>query len=59
MTGNELLQITTYLGVLLALVKPLGAYMANVYDGTVNWAREGWLYRLAGVNAAASMTWRV
>ena len=33
MTGNELLQIATYLAVLLALVKPLGAYMANVYDG--------------------------
>ena len=58
MTGNELLQITAYLGVLLVLVKPLGAYMAAVYEGRLNWAREGWLYRVAGVNAAAAMTWR-
>src|SRR5438105_12246123 len=30
---NALLQCAVYLGVLVLLVKPLGAYMANVYEG--------------------------
>jgi K+-transporting ATPase ATPase A chain len=39
-------------------VKPLGAYMASVYEGRTNWARERWLYRLAGIDVHASMTWQ-
>ena len=58
MTGNGVLQITAYLAVLLLLIKPLGAYMAAVYAGRVKRAHEGWLYRLAGVNSGAAMTWR-
>ena len=58
MSGNGLLQITVYFALLLLLVKPLGAYMAAVYDGRLAWAREGWLYRVAGVRAEESMTWR-
>ena len=58
MNGNDVLQIAVYLAVLLVCVKPLGAYMANVYEGRTNWAREQWLFRLTGVDANASMTWR-
>jgi K+-transporting ATPase ATPase A chain len=58
MTGNELLQITAYLAVLILMVKPLGAYMAAVYEGRINWAGERWLYRLAGTTGEESMTWR-
>jgi K+-transporting ATPase ATPase A chain len=33
MTANAWIQLTLYLAVLLALVKPLGKYMARVYRG--------------------------
>ena len=33
MTANGVIQIGLYFLVLLALVKPLGAYMARVYEG--------------------------
>ncbi len=64
MTGNGLLQLVVYLVVLLALVKPLGAYMARVYEGRpVGLGRVlGWLerliYRLSGVRADQEMGWK-
>ena len=33
MTGNAIAQIALYVGVLLLLAKPLGVYMARVYEG--------------------------
>jgi potassium-transporting ATPase potassium-binding subunit len=63
-TAPTLVQIALYLAVLLALVRPLGAYMARVYQGEPTWLDrglrplEGFLYRLAGVNPAAEMGWR-
>ena len=33
MTANGIIQIGLFVVVLLALVKPLGAYMARVYEG--------------------------
>ena len=33
MTGQGLLQLALYVGVLVLLVKPLGAFMASVYEG--------------------------
>ena len=33
MTGQGLLQIVVYIGVLVALAKPLGTFMAAVYEG--------------------------
>ena len=33
MTANGVLQLVFYLVVLLVLAKPLGAYMARVYEG--------------------------
>ena len=63
MTINGVLQLSIYLVVLLALVKPLGAYMANVYEGRSIVNRvfgpfERWLYRLAGVRADDEMDWK-
>lgn len=57
MTGNDLLQLAVFLGVLLLLVKPLGLYFARVFDGAWSSAPERWIYRLAGVNARAPTTW--
>ncbi len=57
MTSHDLLQIALYLGILLLLVKPLGTYMANVYEGHHNWAPERWLYRLGGIDLKHSMSW--
>jgi K+-transporting ATPase ATPase A chain len=60
MTPNSVLQITLYLIVLLALVKPLGLYMARVYEGKITFLRpvENLLYRLAGVDSTQEMTWK-
>jgi K+-transporting ATPase ATPase A chain len=55
MTPNGILQITFYLLVLLALAKPLGTYMARVYQGERTFLDpvlrpvERLIYRLAGV----------
>jgi len=64
MTLNDVLQILIYLGVLLALTKPLGAYMARVYEGEptlldpVIGPLERFLYRAAGVRADEGMRWK-
>ena len=60
MTANGLLQIGIFFVVLLALVKPLGGYMAAVYEGRVRLLGplERVIYRLMGVDPFASMTWR-
>jgi K+-transporting ATPase ATPase A chain len=58
------LQIGLYLVVLAALVKPLGLYMARVYEGksTVMSRILGWLerfiYRAAGVKPEQEMSWK-
>ena len=63
MTGNGYLQLALYLGVLLLLVKPLGAYMANVYEGRVAFLNrfgtpfENLLYRLCHVKPTQEMRW--
>jgi len=56
-------QIVLYLGVLLALVKPVGWYMARIYEGKppapVRWMApfENLFYRLCGVDARQEMRW--
>ena len=63
MSANGLLQIALFLGVLLALTKPLGWYMARVYEGKlpvlVRWMApaENLFYRLCGVNREQEMRW--
>jgi len=64
MTANGVLQLVFYVVVLLALAKPLGAYMARVYEGRrvaldrVLGGLERLIYRLAGVRADEEMTWK-
>ena len=64
MTTFGVLQLVLYLGLLVALVKPLGWYMARVYEGQpcgmdriFGWLERG-MYRLAGVKADSEMTWQ-
>jgi len=65
MTANGYLQLTFYMVVLLALTKPLGAYMARVYENQPILLRrvlgpvEGILYRLAGIRPDVEMGWKV
>ncbi len=64
MTGNAILQMAVFLAVLLVSMKPLGRYMADVYEGGPTWAThilrplEKLLYRACGVRPEAAMTWR-
>ena len=60
MINIDLLQIVLFMVVLIALVKPLGAYMASVYEGKASFLNpiENGLYRLAGVDPAQEMGWK-
>ena len=63
MSANGWLQLAIYVLVLLLLVKPLGLYMAGVFDGTGAVTRwfgplERALYRLCRVDAGAPMSWK-
>ncbi|HVC12115.1 MAG TPA: potassium-transporting ATPase subunit KdpA [Burkholderiales bacterium] len=63
MTANGVFQLVFYVVVLLALAKPLGTYMARVYEGRpVLLARvaapfERLIYRVCGVDPAKEMRW--
>jgi K+-transporting ATPase ATPase A chain len=63
MSANGLLQIALFLVVLIALAKPLGWYMARVYEGKlpafVRWIApiENLFYRLCGVDSKQEMRW--
>ncbi|MGZ8245206.1 potassium-transporting ATPase subunit KdpA [Methylomagnum sp.] len=63
MTSDSFLQIALYLGALLILAKPLGAYMAWIYSGEftgrVRWLAgfERLIYRLCGVGPEREMRW--
>ena len=63
MTDNGWLQLAVYMVVLVLLVKPLGLYMAEVFDGTSVVVRgcgaiERGFYRLCGIDADRSMDWK-
>jgi K+-transporting ATPase ATPase A chain len=64
MNANNLIQCLVFLGVLVALAKPLGSFMAKVYEGNIPKALrflspvENGLYRLCGVDAAQEMDWK-
>ena len=59
------LQLILYMAVLIALVKPLGAYMARVYQGERTFLSpvlqpvEKLVYRLAGTSPDQEMDWKV
>lgn len=63
-TINGMLQIGIFFIVLLALVKPLGLYMARVYGGQRVWLEkmmqpvELLIYKMMGIDRGHSMNWR-
>jgi K+-transporting ATPase ATPase A chain len=65
MTANGVLQLAVYLVVLLVLAKPLGAYMARVYEGrpimlgsALGWL-ERFIYRVSGISPKVEMGWKI
>ena len=64
MNLNGIVQIVLYLVVLLALVKPLGSFMARVYQGEpcgldrVLGSIENLIYRACGIRREEEMTWQ-
>jgi K+-transporting ATPase ATPase A chain len=63
MTANGYLQLAFYVVVLVALAKPLGAYMARIYEGQPSVLNrfgapfEKLIYRVCGVDPAQDMRW--
>ncbi|MGA2915418.1 MAG: potassium-transporting ATPase subunit KdpA [Sedimentisphaerales bacterium] len=64
MTFNNIIQSAVFLLVLIVLAKPLGIYMARVFEGKPvvlnKWFSpvERLIYRLCGVNPEEEMTWK-
>jgi K+-transporting ATPase ATPase A chain len=64
MNWNNLIQAIIFLVTLVLLAKPLGIYMARVYEGKPTglnvWfgGLERWVYRLLGVRPDQGMSWR-
>ena len=64
MNAMDWLQVLLYLGILLALAKPLGDFMARVYEGKRTFLHpvlapvERLLYRLSGIKPEREMDWR-
>ncbi len=64
MTSSGILQLALYFVALLALAKPLGAYMARVYEGrpcgldrALGWL-ERLIYKVSGIRADEEMDWK-
>jgi len=64
MTATGITLLVVFLLLVLAAVKPLGLYMAHVFEGRQIWPLragaplERGIYRLAGVDAAHEMGWK-
>ena len=64
MTGQGLLQLALYVVVLVALVKPLGTYMAAVFQGGKTFMSpllgpvERLIYRASGIDPAHETDWK-
>ena len=65
MTMNNLVQCLTFLIALLLCVKPLGIYMARIYEGEPaglnRWLGplERWFYRICGIKPEDEMDWKM
>ncbi|MDA8095657.1 MAG: potassium-transporting ATPase subunit KdpA [Betaproteobacteria bacterium] len=63
MTPNGFLQIGIFIGLLVLLAKPVGSYMARIYEGDlpifVRWLApvERLLYRVCGISPEDEMRW--
>ncbi|MFA6133089.1 MAG: potassium-transporting ATPase subunit KdpA [Phycisphaerae bacterium] len=64
MLAGEIIQVVVFLAAVALLVRPLGAYMARVYEGRpcgldrVLGPLERLIYRICGVKASAEMNWQ-
>ena len=64
MTANSIVQFVVFFGVLLLIIKPLGAFMARVYEGRPTRLHrllgpvERWTYRIAGIRPDEEMDWK-
>src|SRR5689334_13869597 len=63
MTFHAILQLVLYVVVLILLVKPLGLYMAQIFEGTsvvnrIFGPTERLFYRAMGVREDEEMTWK-
>jgi potassium-transporting ATPase potassium-binding subunit len=65
MTGRGWLQIVVFLGVVLLLVKPLGVYMARVFEGKRIFGMdralgpvERLIYKIGGIDPKTDMGWK-
>ena len=63
MTTHAWILLGLYLALLLATVKPMGSYLADVMEGKAYWAQrlvgpvERLIYRLCGVHRDVEMHW--
>src|SRR5690348_11243778 len=63
MTAHGVLQIAIFFGLILVSAKPLGAYMARVFEGERTFMHPilGWLesltYKAAGIRADVEQRW--
>ncbi len=63
MTPNGIFQILLYTAVIIALAKPMGAFMAKVFAGERTWLHrilrpvETAVYKLCGIDETAEQTW--
>jgi K+-transporting ATPase ATPase A chain len=64
MTGNDWNQLLLFLAALLILTKPMGLFMARVYQGKpcgvdrlLGWLERG-MYRFADIDSNREMSWR-
>ncbi|HYW46217.1 MAG TPA: potassium-transporting ATPase subunit KdpA [Bryobacteraceae bacterium] len=63
MTANGVLQIALYFLVVLALTKPMGAYMVRVFAGERTWAHrvlrplEAGIYKVCGIDESEEQHW--
>jgi K+-transporting ATPase ATPase A chain len=64
MSAPAMLLIAVFLGLLLALVKPAGLYLARVFEGRAAWPLraaaplERWIYRFCGVDPQVETGWK-
>ncbi|MGO4385719.1 potassium-transporting ATPase subunit KdpA [Specibacter sp. RAF43] len=58
-TASFIVEVAALVLVLAALHKPLGVYLARVFEGTTSTRPERLFYRLAGVDAGTEQTWAV
>jgi K+-transporting ATPase ATPase A chain len=56
MTANGILQIALFFLIIVALTKPLGTYMARIFEGPPR-RLEKTIYRLCGIDPLQEQTW--